>query len=629
MKQTNNLRSFTFGFTGSRKQRTPSVRSRPGVFGLCPLILLSAALATAQTNVAVSPVTNSMLLGDSLTLNVVVNNVTSLHAVQTVLTFDNAVIQAYAVANGPFLATSGENVFFSANPPPGPSVNSIAVDQAILGYATASGSGVLFVVKFRAVGSGTSQVAMPSVDLRDLTNNHIPATVSPGSISVNLIASATSLTSAPNPSTFGQGVTLTATLTPGGATGTVTFYDGTTSLGTGTVSGGTATLNVATLAVGTHADMTAAYGGDGSYSGSTSPAYSHVVNQASSTTSLTSAPNPSIFGQNVILTATVVPGGATGTVTFYDGTTSLGTGPVSGGTATLNVAVLTVGTHSGMTASYGGDGSYSGSTSTAHSHTVNQASSTTSLTSAPNPSTFGQNVILTATVLPGGATGTVTFYDGATSLGIGTVSGGTATLNISTLTVGTHPSMTAAYNGDASYSGSTSVIYSHTVVAGIVTVQYHMTNSWNLLSLPLTVEDSSKAGVFPSAISSAFAFDRATGYVRRDTLDHGIGYWLKFPSAQDVGITGTLRGEDTIAVHSGWNMIGSISYPADTSSIIQIPSGIVVSRYFEFAGTYVPADTLQPAKGYWVKTSQDGRIVLHTDLSRQNHEVSSLRKEKR
>ncbi len=608
-----------FGSIGSQKKQCEKSRLHLTCLYLLPL--LSAALAVGQTTVGVSPTTSSMMSGDSLTLSVVVNNVTNLHAVQTVITFDNAIIQSYAIANGPFLGTSGENVFFGANPSPGPSVNSITVDQAILGYATASGSGVLFVIKFRAVGSGTSPVTLPSVDLRDLANNHISATVSPGNVSVNLVASAIIMTTAPNPSTWGQNVTLTATVTPSGATGTVTFFDGGTLIGTGTLSGGTATMNLSTLAVGPHANMTAVYGGDAIYSGSTSTVHSHTVNPASSSTLLTSTPNPSAFGQNVTLTATVTPGGATGIVTFYDGVVELGTGSLGGGTATLNISTLSVGTHASMTAVYAGDASYSGSTSTAYSHTVNQASSAIVLTSAPNPSTFGQNVTFTATVTPGGATGTVSFYDGVTSLGTGTVSGGAASLDVSTLAVGIHTNMTAVYNGDANYSGSTSIGYSHTVVAGTVTVQYPMTNLWNLLSLPLTVQDSSKTAVFPTAISYAFAFDRTAGYVRRDTLHHGIGYWLKFPSAQDVSITGTLRREDTIAVHVGWNMIGSISYSVDTTSIIQIPTGIVVSRYFEFAGTYLPTDTLRPAKGYWIKTSQAGTLVLQANPSGQNEDV--------
>lgn len=568
------------------------------------LVMAQVDRAVGQTTVSVSPVTNTVRVSESATISVVVGNVAHLHASHTVITFSNAKIQGTAVTNGAFLGSGGASVFFSANPAPAPGVSSFTVDQAILGPGGVSGSGVLFSITFVGAGTGTSPVTISVSDLRDTSNSHITATLTSGSIVVNPMVTTTSLTSAPNPSMFSQNVTLTATLTPAGAAGTVTFYDGATSLGTGTLSGGTATLDIATLAVGAHPTMTAVYEGNANYIGSTSPPYAHTVNTASFTTSLMSTPNPSTYGQNVTLSATVTPGGAVGTVTFYDGATTLGTGTLSGGTATLDIATLALGTHPAMTASFGT------STSPPYSHTVNQAPTTTSLTSVPNPSTFGQNVTLTATVTPGGASGTVTFYDGVTTLGTGPLSGGTATLDITTLALGPHPAMTAAYGGNTNYIGSTSAPYLHTVSSGIVTLQYPVANSWNLVSLPLTVADPRKTVVFPAATSFAYAFDVQGGYVRRDTLGNGIGYWLKFPSAQSVSITGALRARDSIAVHAGWNLIGSISSPALAASIIQIPPGIVTTSYYGYTGAYTTADTLKPAKGYWVKASQNGTIVL-------------------
>ena len=73
----------------------------------------------------------------------------------------------------------------------------------------------------------------------------------------------TTLTSSPNPATFGEAVTFTATVTGAGGTptGTVTFYDGTASLGTGTLNGsGVATLTTSALIVGVH-PISATYGG--------------------------------------------------------------------------------------------------------------------------------------------------------------------------------------------------------------------------------------------------------------------------------------------------------------------------------------------------------------------------------
>src|SRR5439155_400115 len=158
------------------------------------------------------------------------------------------------------------------------------------------------------------------------------------------------------------------------------------------------------------------------FTSSTSDALSQVVHQAATSTSISSSVNPSVFGQSVTFTATVsasAPGAGTrgGTVTFYDGLTSLGTGTlavVNGlDQATFSTAALSVASHT-ITASYGGDGNFTTSTSSAVSQTVNKAASSTSLTSSANPSVYGQSVTFTATVSatsPGAGTptGTVTF----------------------------------------------------------------------------------------------------------------------------------------------------------------------------------------------------------------------------
>ncbi len=142
------------------------------------------------------------------------------------------------------------------------------------------------------------------------------------------------------------------------------------------------------------------------------------------------------------------------------------------------------------------------------------------------------------------------------------------------------------------------------------TVQYAVNEGWNMASLPLAVTDPRKTVVFPSATSSAFTFEQQGSYVVRDTLKNGAGYWLKFSSAQIVNITGTVRTEDSLAVHAGWNLVGSISNPVVVDSIVQIPPGIISAHFFGYAGGYSAADTLQPGAGYWVKVSQNGTLVL-------------------
>src|SRR6202050_484731 len=275
--------------------------------------------------------------------------------------------------------------------------------------------------------------------------------------------SSTALSSSANPSTYGSSVTFTATVTPSAATGTVTFKDGSTTLGTGTLSSGKATFSASTLAAGSHS-ITAAYGGDTNYNSSTSSTLTQTVNKANTTVTLASSANPSTYGASVTFTATVSPSAATGTVTFNDGATTLGTGTLSSGKATFSTSTLTAGSHS-ITAAYGGATNYNNSTSSALTQTVNKANTTLTLASSKNPSTYGSSVTFTATVSPSAATGTVTFNDGATTLGTGPVSSGKATFTTSSLIAGSH-SITGGHGGDTDYNTSTSSALTQTVNQG-------------------------------------------------------------------------------------------------------------------------------------------------------------------
>jgi hypothetical protein len=229
------------------------------------------------------------------------------------------------------------------------------------------------------------------------------------------------LTSSGSPSIAGLSVTFTADISAvrgvtGVPTGTVTFYDGATALGGPvTLNSGAAALKTSSLTGGSH-NITAQYGGDVNFSTSTSAPLQQVITKATDSTGVASSVNPSAVGQQVVFTATVsntVSGSifvATGSVTFFDGTTSLGAAPLnSKGVATLNVSSLAVGSHN-ITAQYGGDVSFDPSTSPALVQKVAGADYT--LTASPtsvnvNP---GSSAQFTITLTPlYGYNGTVTF----------------------------------------------------------------------------------------------------------------------------------------------------------------------------------------------------------------------------
>ena len=277
------------------------------------------------------------------------------------------------------------------------------------------------------------------------------------------LSTTTTLSASPNPSTYGETVTLTATVSPAAATGIVTFMDGVATIGTGTISGGVATLTVSNLSVGPHS-LTAVYSGDSTYVSSTSNAIFQTVNQNAAAVVLVSNPNPSSPTQLVTLQATINPITATGTVTFKDGPATIGTGTISLSVASMTTSSLVLGSHT-LTAQYSGDTNNAPATSAPIIHVVALINTTTTLLSSDNPSIYSQPVTFTATVAPAAATGTVTLKDGITIIGTGTLSSGTATLTVSNLTAGSH-SITAEYGGDTAYAASSSAVLTQQVSAG-------------------------------------------------------------------------------------------------------------------------------------------------------------------
>ncbi len=172
-----------------------------------------------------------------------------------------------------------------------------------------------------------------------------------------------------------------------------------------------------------------------------------------------SAPD-AITDTSVTITATVAagpgnPGSPTGTVTFLDGSNSLGAAPLVNGAAAVNASFADAGTHS-ITAQYSGDAAFLSSSEKIPLQVIGIATMATLM--APAAATAGSTILLTATINSAGGipTGQVTFLDGNTSFGSAPLdAAGVAVLRINTLAAGAH-SLTASYAGDAKFDGSTS-----------------------------------------------------------------------------------------------------------------------------------------------------------------------------
>lgn len=471
----------------------------------------------------------------------------------------------------------------------------------VLGTATLSSGVATLSVSFSATGSRSLRATYNGA------TGYTTSTSATRTHTVNArVASSTALTSTVNPSYVGQSTTLRATVTGSSPSGSVTFRDGSTTLGSATLASGVASFTTSFATAGSRS-LTAVYAGDVANNPSTSAVRTQTVNaRASSTTVLSSSINPSQVGQSTTLRAVLTPSSATGTVTFRDGSTSLGTVTVASGAASLAVAFNTAGTRS-LTAEYSGNTSTNSSTSTAVSQTVNTAltTTTTTISSNANPAVLGQSVVLTSTVVPSSATGTITFRDGSATLGTANISSGTATLTTSFSATGSH-SLTATYSGSASHATSVSSALSQTVnKLGTVST---LTSSVNPSSIGQAT--TLTATVNPAAATGSVTFRSGSTSLGSANLSGGIATLnTNFGAAGTFGLTAVYAGDSTYA-NSTSSAVSQVvsSRPATTTSLAITPSPSFINQLVVLRATVNPA----PADGTVMVDFRDGSGSIGT-----------------
>lgn len=299
------------------------------------------------------------------------------------------------------------------------------------------------------------------------------------------LATTTVVSGLPDPSVTGESVTFTASVTAGVnpvTTGTVDFRLGSTSCSDGTVfasavalnGSGEATPNRTFNATETGAAIRACYSGATGFNPSEGTD-AQAVNKAATSTSLSSAPDPSSVGQTVTFTAAVAAtlpgtGTPTGTVNLYEftagqscgtlaGAVAVGTGSLSTGSVDITTSSLTAGNHT-LTACYLGDANYLASEDD-DPHGVNLIVTTTTIGSSANPSVTGQQVTFTATVKDplnvAVTTGSVTFKSGGTNCSDATGFSGPTALNGSgqATATATYSASQGAQTIRACYGGTT------------------------------------------------------------------------------------------------------------------------------------------------------------------------------
>jgi len=256
-----------------------------------------------------------------------------------------------------------------------------------------------------------------------------------------------------------------------------------------------------------------------------------TVLKPSTATALTTNCTPSVYGQPIRFTAKVSPvppgsGIPTGTVTFTDGSVTLGTVVLdSTGEGNLGISSLAVGTHR-VNATYPGNANFAGSKG-AILHAVDKSATATTIKSSRNPAGAGTPVTFTATVhtvAPGSGIpqGTVTFWDGAMTLGTVALSGTEASLSTPSLQAGTH-TITASYSGNANFKASTGttpqtvnpapVITSFGPATGVRGMSMNLAILGNYIQNGTTVRFTQDSSAIPVTVKAITPPSRISGVV--------------------------------------------------------------------------------------------------------------------
>src|SRR5579871_294667 len=607
----------------------PALATLPlGPDGKASLVVPSGTLAPFSAG---THIINAVYNGDSYYLQGTASSVTVVmtgKAASTITVTSTPAQIAQTVKLTATVAVSGT----SAASPTGTVdfTNGTAAISGCTGVAVQSGTAVCST-NFAQAGTITINVGYSGDANTSSSKGSMQLTVAKGTASVSLTASSTAAPA-------GATVTLTALVSsaPGAPTptGTVTFSDGTTTLGSVPVSSdGHATLaipstSVPAFATGNHS-IGAAYSGDTNYSPSSAPNLTVTVSKPVTVVNLTAT--PAQLAQPVKITASLSTPAAGGTVDFTNSSTPiagcLGL-PVQNGAAVCNTTFIQVGTVT-INASYSGDTNLTPGTGSLQL-TVTKCNPGAYLAASPTAPAYGTAVTLGMLVLGSAGvpnpTGTVTFSDGVNSLG--TVSLGTdghAILavpsgSIAPFNAGTH-NLTAVYAGDANYASATAPVLALAVGKAATTLSIAASPS-----APAVSQNTTFSAAISPAASGAVSFNNGPNAIAGCTsipVQSGTATCTaSFPLAGSFTITAVYSGDMNAGPATGTLQltVGQTAKPASLISLNAIPN----APYFGTAVT-ITASALASAGGTTPSgsvTFSDGTSVLGTGALNSSGQAS-------
>jgi hypothetical protein len=353
------------------------------------------------------------------------------------------------------------------------------------GSVSFADNGSALATQALAAGAAVFSYSGSSARTHNITATYIPTgsfAASSASCSevVNALPTISVLTVSPPSSTFGSQITLSAKVSavvlpgPSIPTGTVTFLNGAAQIGSASLTAGVASLATSALAGGTY-NLTCTYSGSSIYAASNCASVPVVVHPAPTALTLNSNSNPAIYGNSPTITASLTINGqlagAGNTILLTINNQAISLTTNAAGSAAYSVSGSLAPGNYLVNAVFAATSNLLGS-SASLTQVITAAPTSIVLTGTPNPGNINQSIALTATVSSKATSstlvgsGSVSFYDGSTSLGTSQLSAsGAAMLTAVFTTAGVHD-LTAVFSGNADYLAGTSAVFPETIVAG-------------------------------------------------------------------------------------------------------------------------------------------------------------------
>lgn len=149
--------------------------------------------------------------------------------------------------------------------------------------------------------------------------------------------------------------------------------------------------------------------------------------------------------------------------------------------------------------------------------------------------------------------------------------------------------------------------------SGSISVNLTMNSGWNLVGLPGSANHGTYTELFPGASLNTL-YEYQNRYEARIQLQSGLGYWIRYPETITESISGEYVSEVTWNLKRGWNLVAGPSISVPVSSIEDPSNLLVPNTFFQYEASYKSATLLSPGRGYWVRSSNDGTVLVNSGV---------------